>query len=88
VNSTGGIWVAADRALFALLCVPFTPQEREVQPHVRQQAVEPVIGIHAGDRGMVLILPIGIAAAALMHPVPMQPGFWVHVGFVCLLGGI
>ena len=83
VNSTEGIWVAADGALFALLrCVPFTPEEREVQSHVGQQAMQPIIGMHPGDRGLVLVLMVCIAAAALMHPVPMQPGFWVHVGLV------
>ena len=50
--------------------------------------MEPIIGIHPLERGMVLILPIGIRSAAPVHPVPMQPGFWVHVGFVCLRGGI
>ena len=47
-----------------------------------------VIGMHPGDRGLILVLMVCIAAAAPVHPVPMQPGFWVHVGFVCLLGGV
>ena len=79
---TGGIWVAADGALFALRRFPFAPEEREVQAHVGQQAMQPIIGIELPQGGSVLVLMVCIAAAAPMHAIPMQPGFWVHVGLV------